>query len=411
MRIRPGLSRVVLAVVLALGVSACNNTALTPTAVTANLTALVLSSSSASGGATVTATITLSAGAPTGGAVVTFTSSATNAVVPASVTIPAGSTTLNVPITTTNTSATATITASYNGTSQTATLVTSTIISSALQGVVLTSNVSAPGIPVTGTITLSAPAPTGGLVVALSSSTPSVQVPPSVTVLLGNISQTFQINVVDANASSAIITASSAGSVQSAVLVIGQFALTLGLSSVPGGLAAVGTVSLPMPAPGAGVVIALASNNPVASVPGSVTIPGGAMSQTFSITTANAPPTRMATITATYAGATQSAVLTVLAYPTVSALTCAPTTLSGGATVQCSGTLSSPSPAGGWTMAFASSDPSVVAPAPLTVAAGASTFQFSVATNTVTTSTVASLQIFDAQSGVPLWGQVFTVNP
>jgi trimeric autotransporter adhesin len=412
MRTRLVLSRAALAALLALAVSACSDpTATTPTTVAANLTSLVLSSNAVLGGTTVTATLTLSAAAPSGGAIVTIASSTPSATVPATVTVAGGSTSQSFGITTTNTSATTVITATYNATSQTSTLVTTTVVTAALQGVVLSTNVSVPGIPVQGTVTLSAPAATGGAVIVLASSTASAQVPPSVVVPLGNISQSFQINVLDAKAPAAIISASYAGVVQSASLTIGQFALSLGLSSVAGGVPALGIITLPSPAPGAGISVALASDNAVASVPGSVFIAGGTTSQTFSITTQNAPPTRTATITATYGGVSQSAVLTVVAFPTVTVLTCAPTTLSGGGTVQCSGTLSGPSPSGGWTMAFATSDPSLVAPPSLTVPAGASTFQFAMATNAVTTSVVASLQVFDAQSGLPLWGQVITVNP
>ena len=47
----------------------------------------------------------------------------------------------------------------------------------------------------------------------------------------------------------------------------------------------------------------------------------------------------------------------------------------------------------------------------LTVPAGSTSFQFSMATAAVTTATVVSVEIFDAQSGIPLWGQIVSVTP
>ena len=232
------------------------------------------------------------------------------------------------------------------------------------------------------------------------------------TVPLGNISQTFQIDTADSPiATTAMITASYSGVVRTATFTIGQLALSVALGSVPGGLAVSGTVTLPVPAPEGGALIALTSSSPDAIVPASVTIPAGATTQTFTITTINAPPTTTATITATYAGTSQTATLIVVAYPNVVGVSCTPTNPTGGTTVQCTGTLASPSPAGGWRLACASSDPSVTVPASVTVPPSSLTFQFSLGTTTVSSVTIVSVQIFDAQSGLPLWGQLITVMP
>src|SRR5206468_1803209 len=50
------------------------------------------------------------------------------------------------------------------------------------------------GSAATGTVTLSGPAPEGGLVVALSSDHPALTVPPSVTVPAGKTSVSFPVN-------------------------------------------------------------------------------------------------------------------------------------------------------------------------------------------------------------------------
>ena len=393
-------------------VSGCANSTTAATTAVAALSSVVLSTTSVLGGTTVTGTVNLSAVAPTGGAVVTLVSSSPAATVPLNVTVPAGNTSQTFVITTTSLAATATITATYSSASQAATLVVTVVTVPALQSLLLSTSVSAGGLPIQGTITLTTPAPAGGLSVSVVSNSALARVPATVAVPLGNISQTFQIDTVDSPiATTAIITASYGGIVQTARFTLGQLALSVALGSVPGGLADIGTVTLPMPAPDGGALIALTSNSPDAIVPASVTVPAGATAQTFNITTIDAPPTTTATITATYAGTSQTATLIVVAYPNVVGVSCTPASPTGGTTVQCTGTLASASPAAGWRLACASSDPSVTAPASVTVPPSSLTFQFALGTTTVTSVTVVSVQIFDAQSGLPLWGQIISVTP
>ncbi len=371
-----------------------------------------MSASSVLGGSTVTGTVTLTAVAPTGGGVVSLSSSSSAATVPASVTVAAGSTSQSFAITTTSSATTATITATYSSVSQTATLTITVVTVPTLQSLLLSTNVSSGGLPVQGTITLTAPAPAGGLSVSLVSNSTLAKVPATVTVPLGNVSQTFQIDTADSPiTTTAMITASYSEVVRTATFTIGQLALWVALGSVPGGLSIIGTVTLPVPAPEGGALIALTSSSPDAIVPASMTIPAGATTQTFTITTINRPPTTAVTITATYAGTSQPATLIVVAYPNVISVSCTPTNPTGGTTVQCTGTLASPSPAGGWRLACASSNPSVTVPASVTVPPSSLTFQLSLATTAVSSVTVVSVQITDAESGLPLWGQIISVTP
>jgi len=91
----------------------------------ASLSSISLSPAIVTGGATSQATVTLTAPAPSGGAVVTLSSSKTSvATVPASLTVPAGATSAKATVTskTVTTTTTATITATYNSVSRNATL-------------------------------------------------------------------------------------------------------------------------------------------------------------------------------------------------------------------------------------------------------------------------------------------------
>jgi hypothetical protein len=401
-----------LVLLAALAASGCaDSTAVTaPTAVA--LASIVLSSSTVSGGTPVTGVLTLTVAAPTGGAVVTLVSSSAAAVVPASVTIPAGTNTFSFAITTTAVAASTTITATYATASQAATLTTTVVTAPALQSVFLSTGVSIAGVPVQGTITLTSPAPSGGLTVALASSSPLATVPATVVIPSGDTFQTFPIDIgASLTTSAATITATYAGVARTAALTIGQFALSIGPTSVPGGLPITATVSLPTPAPDSGALVSLVSSSPDAIVPASVMIPAGAASQTFTIATLNAPPTRLATITASYGGSSQSAAVTVVAYASVVAVSCATTTPAAGATVSCTGTLDGPSPAGGWLLALATSDASVSAPPRVTVPASSQTFQFSLAIGPVTAATAVVVNITDAASGLSLWNIGLSVSP
>ena len=92
----------------------------------------------------------------------------------------------------------------------------------------------------------------------------------------------------------------------------GLSAVSLSPSGVAGGQPSVGTVTLDAPAPAGGVSVALSSSNTsVASVPATVNVAAGATSQTFSVTTQAVATSSAVNVSATYAGVTRTATLTV----------------------------------------------------------------------------------------------------
>lgn len=171
----------------------------------------------------------------------------------------------------------------------------------------------------TGTVTLTAPAPSGGFVVNLSSSNTNVAtVPSTVTVPAGATSANFTVSTqAVSSATSVTITASVGGVSRTATLTVNPApsvtlqSLTISPTSVWGGSTATGTVTLSGPAPAGGVVVQLRSSSSRASVPSSVTIPAGATSARFTIQTRSAFSITTVTITATYNGVSRSAQLTV----------------------------------------------------------------------------------------------------
>ena len=173
------------------------------------------------------------------------------------------------------------------------------------------------GTNVTGTVTLGSPAPTGGVVVSLSSDNVAAALPSSVTVAAGASTATFTVTTTAVNATTnAVITATAGAVTKTATLTVNQApitfsALSLNPTSVRGGTNSTGTVTLSRASTTATTVTLSSSSATRARVPASVTIPAGATSATFTITTTTTTSTRTATISATALGTTRSATLTM----------------------------------------------------------------------------------------------------
>lgn len=172
----------------------------------------------------------------------------------------------------------------------------------------------------TGTVTLSEPAPDGGAQVALVSDNGSASVPSSVAVASGATSATFTVNTSAVTTSTPVnISATYAGVNQSATLLVTPepvptvASLTLNPSTVVGGVqSSTGTVTLSGPAPPGGARVNLASDSGAVAVPSTVTVPAGATSATFPVSTSIVVVATSATISASYNSTTQRAVLSVL---------------------------------------------------------------------------------------------------
>jgi hypothetical protein len=134
------------------------------------------------------------------------------------------------------------------------------------------------------------------------------------------------------------------------------------------------------------------SNTKVATVPAYVTVTSGESSATFSVTHLLVSSAGTTTITATFNGVTESAVLTVNPFQLAS-LAVSPTTVYG--TVSSTGTATlnavPGSKSGPITVKLASSSKSATVPASVTVAVGASMGQFTVKTTSVTATTSATI--------------------
>jgi hypothetical protein len=270
-----------------------------------------------------TGRVTLGAAAPAGGAVVTLASNTPiAATVLATVTVPANATTVTFPITTkTVTAATVvTIKATYNGVAKTATLTVNPAGPAALAGVAMNPATMIFGSVSTGTVTLTAPAPAGGAVIALS--IPSSELglfylPDSGTVPAGGTTAQFQVTTAIAKART-VITASYNGVNKTATLesvYATVTALTCTPNPVIGGDTTVCTVTMN------GIMVeditvSVLSDQPLL-LPGSsgyLTVPAGAVSAAFSLPTNLVPAQIVAHISASvvnYVTDTVTAPLTI----------------------------------------------------------------------------------------------------
>ena len=185
------------------------------------------------------------------------------------------------------------------------------------------------GSGITGTITLTRPAPVGGATVTLASSLPSATVPASATVPVGATRVDFAVSTsVVAASETATVTASHAGAARTAVLTLtvlppppAPALVSVGVSpsSVEGGARATGTVTLSLAAPAGGALVALSSSLPAVAVPATVTIVAGATTATFPVTTSLVSSGATATVAALHDGTTRTTDLSVTP-PTACAL-------------------------------------------------------------------------------------------
>jgi len=172
----------------------------------------------------------------------------------------------------------------------------------------------------TGTVTLTATAPSGGVVVTLSSANSAASVPSSVVIPATSLSANFTITTTAVTTTTVgNITATYSGASKSAILTVNPPApgaissLTLSPSTIVGGSTATGTVTITKAAPAGGIVVNLTSSNSTrAKVPATVLIPAGALSQVFNITTTATKQKTNVRITASYAGVNKSATLTIV---------------------------------------------------------------------------------------------------
>jgi hypothetical protein len=170
---------------------------------------------------------------------------------------------------------------------------------------------------VSGSVTISEPAPATGLVVYLSDTLAAATVPATVTVAAGTTTKTFTVKSSYVAANQAGLVSATLGpttlSQPLTLRPVGMYLLSVVPSPVVGGLTATGTAKLECKAGPGPIAVTLGSSNAVASVPGSIVIPAGVQAGTFQVTTTPVVAITRTTLSATANGITKTKTLSVIA--------------------------------------------------------------------------------------------------
>jgi hypothetical protein len=171
--------------------------------------------------------------------------------------------------------------------------------------------------PVTGTVTLSAPAPAGGAVVTLSETLASGSVPASVTIPAGAMSKTFKVTTTArADAEAGTVSATYGGTTLITPLTIrpmSVLSIPITPTTLVGGGVSSGVVKLECKAAPGPILVEFGSTLPAVAgttVP-NVLIPAGVQTAPLTVTTSPVTKTTKPKITATANGLTKSKTLTV----------------------------------------------------------------------------------------------------
>jgi len=306
------------------GVTRSTTVTLEPPPIT--LQSLTIAPTSVVGTNDVQATVTLTGPAPAGGLEIELSSSdPTVAAVAPVVTVPEGASSANVLITTSlvTSDTQVTIAAQHATTRKTASLSVLHPSGNYISSIAITPLFIVGGSSAGAIVTLAMPsAEHGGSIVEVSSSNGAVAVPASVKVNANDTTATFSIATTTIlSPVPVVITASYGGVVQRARVVVAPknavtlASFTIAPDRVPGGTAAIGTVTLSGPAPNGGASVTVeARRRNIVTVPNTVVVPEGATVTTFTIATdaLHAAREKSAEIVTTYNNVSSLATLTVL---------------------------------------------------------------------------------------------------
>lgn len=261
--------------------------------------------STIAGGKTATGYVMLDGPAPSGGWVITLSGdNSAAATVPASVTVEQGRSEahFSIPTSTVTADETVNITATDpNAVEQTTAL---TVVPLGLSKFKVFPDTVRGGQDAEVEVVLNEVAPSGGIVITLSSDDPSTTVPASVTIPEGSTRAYFQITTTAVTVSTDVtLTATDpAGASLTAALTVDPVkvvSLYIVPGSIRGGRTAQGYIELDGPAPTGGLVITLSSNNSAVTVPATATVAAGKYHVSFGLTTTTVASRTVATITAT----------------------------------------------------------------------------------------------------------------
>ncbi|UOA10214.1 DUF2341 domain-containing protein [Methylobacter sp. S3L5C] len=243
----------------------------------------------------------------------------------------------------------------------------------------------------TGTVALNAAAPSGGAMIALLSSDPSVTVPSNVTVGANATTATFGVTTTTVSAVTPVTITGTYNGTQTGTLTVNPLpavalsSVSVNPSAVTGGISTTGTVTLTGTAPIGGIVVTLSNNNSIVSEPASVTVPAGASSATFTIATTPVASNTTVTLSAALNSITKTSTM-VVNRPALASVSVNPASVKGGTSSTGTVTLTGAAPAAGTVVALSDNNTAASVPASVTVPMGATGATFTITTTRVNSS-------------------------
>ena len=373
---------------------------------------LTLSSASVEGGGptSVTGTLTLSGLVGTPAYTVALASSDPSVVVPKTVTVNPGTTSVTFAVTTkaVTTAVSGKITASFGGGSISTTLL---VEPAKLASVTLSGKSLYAKGQVTGSVSLSAAAPTGGVTVplTLSNSTISAISPVSIKIAAGGTTATFTLTAKGVDAATAeSVTATLNGATKTASVTIEPSILSGMTSSLTTALGGVNNAlirfTLNAPAGPSGVKVTLATSPATAAAFGvaTVTIPAGS--------TTSAPTTlftygvaKNTTVSVKGTAVVSKAIAVVVTPALLTGFTVSPTSIQGNGTRKVTGTVTLNGPAGpiARVVTLTSSAAAAGIPSNVTIPANAKSATFTFVPKAVPATIVCTLTAQLASASLP----------
>ncbi|MBI5707859.1 MAG: SBBP repeat-containing protein [Armatimonadetes bacterium] len=281
-----------------------------------SLVSFTLDKTSVDPGEDVNGTVTVSVPANPGGTPVNMSSDSALVTVATPAVVPQGATSTTFPLTVAGQALTNDTTVHITAQRGPVVIIRDLVVKKANATITFNPATVIGGNPSTGTLSLTANAPSGGIVFNLSSGNAAVTVPATVTVPEGANSATFGATTTLVSGTVAVtVTGTSGGITAQGVLVVRAISVA-SLRFVPsrqkGGRSVQLIVTLDAPAPAGGAVIPLTSSNPIiANVPATITVPAGLTSAAKTVITNRVSRTLATQVQAAYGDEIVFAVLTV----------------------------------------------------------------------------------------------------
>lgn len=290
------------------------------------LSSIVVNPADAAPGDVVSGVVTLGGPAPAGGLPITLaTDNTALATAPAAITIPEGQTQATFSLPTGGAALTTTTTFKVYASDGVVSHCFPVKLTPVVKPLSVTVNSVEGGFTTYGTLAVNIPAQAGGATFSLTSGNPTLAaVPATVTLPPGYTSYSFAVSTSSVSAATTVpITATLNGQTLSATLTLSPAPVvalaSISIPQIVGGMSTSGTVSVNnFPRTTGGAVVALQSGDSnTLQVPTSVTIPQGAYSATFAVTSSVVTGLKGVSVKASYNGGSLTSTVSVFPPPTV----------------------------------------------------------------------------------------------